>query len=75
MPVSINMDSLLDKAYESSTLAEILAARVDALSGVSASDAEALNSAFSITTVGDLGKNKYFAAAVTLHELAENGAE
>ena len=73
MPVAVNLDSLLDKAYESSSLQEILDAPVEALAGVSAGDAQALKSAFNITTVGDLGKNKYFAAAVALHDLAQAG--
>jgi hypothetical protein len=75
MPVSVNLDSLLDKAYESSTLQEILDAPVEALAGVSASDAEALKAAFNIKTVGDLGKNKYFAGAVALHDLSKAGAK
>ncbi len=75
MAVSVNLDSLLDKQYESSTLQEILDAPVEALSGVSASDAAALKSAFNIKTVKDLGSNKYFAAAVALHELSQTGAK
>lgn len=75
MPVSVNLDSLLDKAYENLTLPEILKAPVDALAGVSAGDAAALKTAFNITTVEDLGKNKHFAAAVALYELAQTGAK
>ena len=75
MPVSVNLDSLLDKAYENSSLAEILKAPVEALAGVSTGDAEALKSAFNIKTVEDLGKNKYFAAAVALYELSQTGAK
>lgn len=75
MPVSVNLDSLLDKAYENSTLGEILNAPVEALSGVSAADAQALKSAFNITTVEQLGKNKYFAAAVALYDLSQSGAK
>lgn len=75
MPVSVNLDSLLDKQYESSSLQEILDAPVEALAGVSATDAEALKSAFNIKTVGDLGKNKYFAAAVALADLSASGAK
>lgn len=75
MPVTVNLDSLLDKAYESSTLQEILDAPVAALAGVSDSDAEALKSAFNIKTVADLGKNKYFQAAVALYELSRTGAK
>lgn len=75
MPVAVNLDSLLDKAYESSSLQEILDAPVAALSGVSESDAEALKSAFNIKTVADMGKNKYFQAAVALYELSRAGAK
>lgn len=75
MPVSVNLDSLLDKAYESSSLQQILDAPVAALSGVSDADAEALKSAFNIKTVADLGKNKYFQAAVALYELSQTGAK
>ena len=75
MAVSVNLDSLLDKQYESSSLQEILDAPVDALSGVSAGDAEALKSAFNIETVKDLGSNKFFAAAVALYDLSQTGAK
>ena len=75
MAVSVNLDALLDKAYESSSLQEILDAPVAALAGVSDADAEALKSAFNIKTVRDLGKNKYFAAAVALYDLSQTGAK
>jgi hypothetical protein len=75
MAVSVNLDAFLDKAFETSTLAEILAAPVSALAGVSDSDADLLKQAFNIKTVGDLGKNKYFRAAQLLAELAEDGAK
>jgi hypothetical protein len=66
MPVSANLDKILDKAYENSTLAEVLAAPVSALAGVTDKDGELLKEAFNIKTVADLGKNKYFAAAQAL---------
>ena len=75
MAVSINLDTFLDKAYENVPLAEVLGAPVSALSGVSEGDADLLKSAFGITTVGDLGKNKYFRAAQLLSQLAEDGAK
>jgi hypothetical protein len=75
MPVSVNLDSILDKEYESKSLSEILDAPVEALAGVSATDAQALKSAFNVKTVADLGKNKYFAAAVALYELSQTGAK
>ena len=63
MAVSADLSKYLDKAYESSSLAEILAAPVSALAGVTEDDAVALQKALGIKTVGDLGKNKFFAAA------------
>lgn len=56
---------------------EILDAPVVALSGASASDAKSLQSAFNTKAVGNLGKNKYFAAAaaVALHDLSQASAE
>ncbi len=75
MPVAVNLDAFLDKAYENVSLAEVLAAPVSALAGVSDGDAELLKSAFNIKTVGDLGKNKYFRAAQLLAELADDGAK
>jgi hypothetical protein len=75
MPVAVNLDTALDKAYENASLAEVLAAPVSALAGVSDGDADLLKSAFNIKTVGDLGKNKYFRAAQLLTQLAEDGAK
>lgn len=66
MAIEINMDKGLDKAYESSSLADILNASPAALAGVSDADADALKAAFNIKTVRDLGSNKYFAFAGAL---------
>lgn len=75
MAVNVDMDSLLDKEFESKSLEEILKAPVSALSGVSESDAEALKAAFNVKTVQDLGRNKYFKAAYALVALHEAGAK
>jgi hypothetical protein len=69
MPISVNLDALLDKAYESTPLAELADAPVSALSGVSESDGEALQKAFNIKTIGDLAGNKYVNAAQAIAEL------
>lgn len=69
MAVSADLSKYLDKAYEDKTLAEVLAAPVSALAGVTDSDAEHLQAAFNIKTVADLGKNKYFAAAQAMLSL------
>lgn len=75
MAVNADMDSLLDKAYESKSLQEVLDAPVSALAGVSDGDAEALKQAFNVKTVHDLGRNKYFKAAAALVALKEAGAK
>lgn len=70
MAISANLDKVLDKAYESSSLAELVDAPVSALAGVSDADAEALKKAFNITTIGDLATNKYIRAATAIAEIA-----
>lgn len=66
-----DITSKVDKAYETKTIAEIADAPVDALQGVSASDAEHLAAAFNIKTVRDLGTSKYFLWAQAIAKLAE----
>jgi hypothetical protein len=75
MAVEANLNALLDKAWDDKALADIVAAPVDALQGVSEGDAKLLKDAFNIKTVGDLGKNKYFRAAQLLTQLAELGGK
>jgi hypothetical protein len=55
-----------DKAYETLNIVELTTAPVAAISGVSESDAEALNTAFNIKTVGDLATNKYVRIAQSI---------
>ncbi|MEV6636803.1 hypothetical protein AB0M54_39320 [Actinoplanes sp. NPDC051470] len=69
MAISVNLDAVLDKAYESKTLAELADAPVSALSGVSDADGEALQTAFNIKTIGDLADSKYVKAAQAIAEL------
>ncbi|MET8158026.1 hypothetical protein ABZT47_16755 [Sphaerisporangium sp. NPDC005289] len=66
------MSKLLDKEYESKSLADLVKAPVSALSGVSENDAKLLQEAFRIKTVGDLGRNKFFRAATALVDLADS---
>ena len=75
MAVEMNLDALLDKEYESKTLAEIRKAPVSALAGISDGDAQHLKDAFNIKTVQDLGKNKFFRAALLITQLSETGAK
>jgi len=71
MAVSADLAKLLDKQYEGSDLHDLIDAPVSAIAGVSDGDADLLQKAFSIKTVGDLGRNKYFRTAHALSVLAE----
>jgi hypothetical protein len=71
MAISVNLDAVLVKAYESSTFAELADAPVTALAGVSDADGEALQKAFNIKTVADLANNKYIRAAQAIVELSQ----
>ena len=66
----MNINKAVDKAYETKSLKDIADAPVDALEGVSASDAESLAMAFGIKTIRDLGCNKYFLVAQAIAALA-----
>ncbi|GGN08068.1 hypothetical protein GCM10009721_39760 [Terrabacter tumescens] len=63
--------SKVDKAFESHSIAELADAPVEALQGVSASDAEHLKAAFNIKTIRDLGTNKHFLWAQAIAKLAD----
>jgi hypothetical protein len=66
-----SFEKLLDKAYEKKTAKELIDAPVDALAGVSKGDAEHLDAAFGIKTIGDLATNKYVLAAQQIHAIAK----
>ena len=70
MAVSVDLTKALDKAYENSTLAEILAAPPSALAGLTERHDALLKEALGIDTVGELGSNKYFAIAGVLVALS-----
>jgi hypothetical protein len=72
MSINANLDKLLDKAYENKDLRELVDAPVAALAGVTDQDAQLLQQAFNIKTVGDLGRNKYFRAAAALVDLGDS---
>lgn len=74
MAVNADLSRFLDKAWEDKSLSEVLDAPVSALQGVSEGDATALQQAFNVKTVGDLGRNPFFRAAQALALLGEAGA-
>jgi hypothetical protein len=71
MTVSANLDKLLDKKFEEMDLHALPDAPVDALAGVSKADADALDKAFGIKTIGDLGRSPQIRAAVAIASLVD----
>lgn len=70
MPVSVSLDKKLDKAYENSSLTEILDAPPSALAGLTEKHDEVF-AQVGIKTIRDLGSNKYVAVAQALVALAD----
>ena len=70
--VTIDLAKTLDKAYEGKSL-DILDASPWALPGVTEEDAAALEKAFNIKTIRQLGSNRFFAVAAALVRLEEAG--
>jgi len=68
----MNINSLVDKAYENKSFTEILNAPVSALQELSDVDANKLKDAFNIKTVNDLATNKFFLRAVAIAQLAKS---
>ena len=75
MAVSVNLDAVLDPAYQSSPLIDLVSAPVSALSGVTDADADGLQQAFGISTIGDLADNTFVRAAVAIVEMAKVAAQ
>ena len=68
----MDVNKIVDKAYESSSLEELLDAPTSALRGLSDGDAERLHEAFGIRTVRDLATNKFFLRAQGIQALAQS---
>lgn len=66
---AIDLGKVLDKAWADKPLAEVLAAPVAALKGVSDRDGELLAEAFGVKTVADLAELKYVRWAQALAAL------
>ena len=60
-----------DKAYENKNILELVEAPVEAISGVSDSDAEKLKKAFNIETVMDLATNEYITLAQAVNNFSQ----
>ena len=67
----MNISKYLDKKYEKMPLKELVKAPVDALAGISESDAKLLKDAFKVKTIADLAKLKYALWARAICVLAD----
>lgn len=65
-----DMGRHLDHAYETKEFDELADSPVDALEGVSKSDAEALQQAFNIKTIRQLAESKFVLRAQAITNLA-----
>ena len=63
--LALNIDNIVDKKYETSTLSHIAAAPISALQGL-ADSADATGEQLKLTSVRDLGTNKHVAWARAL---------
>ncbi len=61
----------VDKKYEQMDFDELAAAPVEALEGLSAGDAEALQKAFNIKTIRQLAESKFVLRAQAITALAQ----
>lgn len=64
-------DSIVNAAHRGKPATEVVDLDVDALKGVSAGDKQHLKDAFGVTTIGDLGQNRFARAA---RAIVENSA-
>jgi hypothetical protein len=65
-----DITKFLDKAHEQKEFAELAELPIDALQGVSAADAEAIQKAFGVKTIRQLAENKFIKAAQAITLLA-----
>jgi hypothetical protein len=65
-----DISRFLDKSFEAKEFAELADSPVDALEGVSASDADHLKAAFNIRTIRDLAESKYVRRAQAIVNLS-----
>lgn len=66
----MNINKILDKAYEGKSFKELVDAPVSAIAGISDEGGKVLEQKFKIKTIGDLAKFKYAKIAEAIVELA-----
>ena len=70
MPVTVNLDAVLTPDFQNSSVTDLVNAPTTALSGISPEQAEGLQLAFGIATIGDLADNTFVRAAIAIQEMA-----
>ncbi len=65
-----DITKFFDKEFEQKDFSELAEAPIDALAGISKSDAQALKQALNIKTVADLAENKFVLAAQAVMALS-----
>ncbi len=65
-----DITKFFDKEFEQKDFSELAEAPIDALAGISKSDADALKQALNIKTVADLAENKFVLAAQAVMALS-----
>jgi hypothetical protein len=70
----MNINEAIMKEYESKSFKELVNAPVNAIAGISDSDAEHLKAAFNVKTIKDLATLKYVLWAQAIVTLAETEA-
>ncbi len=66
----MNIDNIVSKAFHGKSFAELVNAPLTALCGIDARQAEALNQALGVRTIGDLARLKAVSYAVAIASLA-----
>jgi len=69
----MQIDKVLDKAFEGKSFKELADAPVSAIQGVSEGDAQKLKDAFNVKTIRDLANLKYVRWAQAITTFAEVG--
>ncbi len=67
----MNINFAVDKSYENKSFRELANAPVSALAGVTDKDAQLLEEAFGVKTIGDLARLKYIRWAQAITSLSE----
>lgn len=69
----MNLNTLVDKSYESASFKEIADAPLAALQGLSEADAVSLKAAFNVNTIRELAEHRFVKRAIAITTIADEG--